>query len=263
MRKITDINELHKYLFEMAKVIDKVLSEHDIPFIIAYGSLLGAVRHGGFIPWDDDMDFYVPYSKYEETWDVLKTELSDPYEVVSFKTNKECESMFYKVHNRRTLLNDKMSHGYDGKKLGINIDLFPLVENIKGTDSTVSVYKRYYKMYRMIYGKDPKNRPVNMLIKGVLQSICPISKEKMMTHLVDFAVKFKNGNDSFSYLANMDENEIIPMRYFGNLGKIKFLDYEFTCPEDVDGYLKFYFGDYMKLPPKEKQKWHNEGVFEL
>ncbi len=263
MRKITDIKEIHVYLFEMSKAVDKVLSGHDIPFIIAYGSLLGAVRHGGFIPWDDDMDFYVPYSKYEDAWNVLRAELTEPYEVVSFKTNKECESLFFKVHNRRTLLDDKMSYGHNGKKLGINIDLFPLVENINGSDPIVSKFKKHYKIYRMIYGKDPKKRPINIIIKSILQAICPISKKKMMTNLVDFALKFKKGDDSFSYLANIDEKEVIPMRYFGDLGKIRFLDYEFTCPEDVDGYLSFYYGDYMKLPPKEKQKWHNEGVFVL
>lgn len=263
MKEIKDIKVLHKYLFNIATTVDEILTSHNIPFIIAYGSLLGAVRHGGFIPWDDDMDFYVPYDKYKEAWEVLESELKDPYEIVSYKTNQACEALFYKVHDKRTYLNDKMSYGHNGKKLGINIDLFPIVENINGSDTSITKFKREYKLYRMIFGRDPKKRPLVIFVKKLLQLLTPISKDRMTDHLIGYATKFKHGNDSFSYLANVDEKEVIPMHYFGSLSRIDFNGHKFLCPEDVDGYLRFYFGDYMKLPPIEKQKWHNEGVYEL
>lgn len=262
MKEIKDIKELHENLFNIAKAVDKVLSAHNIPFIIAYGSLLGAIRHNGFIPWDDDMDFYVPISKYKDAWKVLKEELPYPYEIVSYETNKACEALFYKVQNSRTVIYDKMSYACKEQKLGINIDLFPLLENIDGNDFQIKKFQRKFKLYRMIYGRDPQKRPLVMFVKKILQWVWPKSKVSMMKSLIDYSAKFKQGTDSYSYLANIDENEIIPMRYFGKLAKIKFENYEFTCPEDVDGYLSFYFGDYMVLPPKEKQKWHNEGVYE-
>ncbi len=261
MKEIKDIRIVQDHLLNIAIAVDKVLSAHNIPFIIAYGSLLGAVRHGGFIPWDDDMDFYIPTEKYEEAWECLSRELPFPYEVVSYKSHSGCQTNIYKVHDKSTILDDKGMYGMLEDKLGINIDLFPLILNIDGTDSKIKVLKRLQKIQQVVFKKDVLNRPCVNFLKKVLRTISPISENRMREMIISYSSKFRSGSDSYSYLANIWEKEIIPMKYFGNYSRVEFAGYFFLAPEDPDGYLKFYYGDYMQLPPEEKRHWHGNGVY--
>lgn len=261
MKEITDINIIHKHLLEIAIAADKVLSAHDIPFIIAYGSLLGAVRHSGFIPWDDDMDFYIPMDNYNEAWDLLKCELPEPFEVVSYESNPSCTTSFYKIHDKRTLLVDKSSYTPFEKQLGVNIDLFPLIMNMDGHSQNIKKLKRLQKLNQMVYAKDIHDRWHTRILKPILQFLCPISRNAIRDKIIGYKDMFGKGNDTFSYLANFYEKEVIPQKYITPYKRISFEGYDFLAPEDYDGYLKYYFGDYMQLPPENKRIWHADGVY--
>ena len=261
MKEIKDIRIVQDHLLNIAIAVDKVLSAHNIPFIIAYGSLLGAVRHGGFIPWDDDMDFYVPTDKYEKAWEFLLNELPFPYEVVSYKTHPGCQINFYKVHDKTTVLDDKGMYGKLEDKLGINIDLFPLIMNMDGMDSKIKDLKRLQKIQQVIFKRDILNRFWVNILKKILRFLCPVSERRMREIVISYSSRFRNGTDSYSYLANIWEKEVIPMKYFGKYSRVTFGGYAFLAPEDPDGYLKFYYGDYMQLPPEEKRHWHGDGVY--
>lgn len=86
MRKIETAEELHGILLAMAKTFHKICVEEDIPYYMVAGTMLGAKRHKGFIPWDDDMDFAIPRAYYEKAKNVLKTKLPPPCGFIHVRT---------------------------------------------------------------------------------------------------------------------------------------------------------------------------------
>ena len=82
MRETTDIKEIQDAVLKIAIEFKRIMNKHNIPYYMIGGTMLGAIRHGGFIPWDDDMDFGVLRCDYERAKDVLKKELQNPYRLL-------------------------------------------------------------------------------------------------------------------------------------------------------------------------------------
>ena len=106
MRQITDISEVHQILLGIAKEFDRICRENDIPYYMLGGTMLGAVRHKGFIPWDDDMDFGVPRPYYDRLVSVLESELLHPYRCCTYRNNQGVFAPFVKIDDYRTLADD-------------------------------------------------------------------------------------------------------------------------------------------------------------
>ncbi len=261
MREIKEINVVHHYLMDIAKAVNSILAKYKIPFVMAYGTMLGAIRHKGFIPWDDDMDFYVPFSRYDEIFEILHKELKFPYEVVSYKTHRNCHIPFFKVQDVRTCLDDKGSYNRLEDNLGINIDLFP-VTFVDPGDSLINRYKRIKRLQRLIYARDVYSRWYTEPMKKIFRLICPISEKKFNDVLNSLPLKFLKGDMAFSFGASQRYNEILPKIFFEKIKLYSFEDCSFWGAEDADGYLKTYYGDYMRLPPEDKRQWHADGIYD-
>lgn len=89
------INDIHARLLVIAKTVCHICEQHDIPIYMVGGTMLGAIRHKGFIPWDDDMDFAVTYDNYTRLKDILANELPSPFRLVTFENNKAMRSFFF------------------------------------------------------------------------------------------------------------------------------------------------------------------------
>ena len=96
MKQIS-LKESQSILLEMAKVVRDIASQHGIPLFMVGGTMLGAIRHKGFIPWDDDMDFGVTYDHYFELINLLKAELPERYRCLYYEDNSPVKSFFFKV----------------------------------------------------------------------------------------------------------------------------------------------------------------------
>ena len=124
---LLNIREIQLCCLKIAKEFAKICERHNIPYYMLEGTMLGAVRHKGFIPWDDDMDFGVPLEHFDEVINLLKKELPAPYKCSTYKDSKCVFFSFFKIEDTSTVLDDKQLPCRLANKIGINIDVFPLV----------------------------------------------------------------------------------------------------------------------------------------
>lgn len=244
-------SELRRFqlrMLEILKVVDRICREHDIPYWLSCGTLLGAVRHGGFIPWDDDMDIEVRKEDYKRLLKVLEKELPENYAIHNFKTDKAFFFQFSKVRDLHSSMKEAKDVDIDYKYKGAFIDIFPM-EYVSDTSAVISnkIFMSTFKTMNVLRLKKVKGRSLIIYLLHIfvlmVSSICrliPVTeKNKCLASLcLDFAYKIK-------------DEELFPLR------AIKFEGYEFWAPNKIDVYLKSYFGNnYMELPEEKNRIWH-------
>lgn len=260
--KSIDIKETHELLFELATVVSDIAKLHNIPFFMVGGTMLGAVRHKGFIPWDDDMDFGVIYDHYFDFINILRTELPNRYRCLTYDDESPMLSFFFKVEDTLTVIDDPCIDLPIGKKLGLCIDVFPIV-SCKESDmhSFNSKVRNYIATTARIYNQSPEPTFLKTLFKKILRVICPFSSAYF-------------GNKVKSLLDNVDPGEAYcnvaspqfwkiawPKRVFDELSLYEFESGGFLGPKDFDYYLSACYKNYMQLPPKEKQRIHASNAY--
>ena len=124
MRQITDIKECQAILLDIAKQFVEICDRHNITYYMLGGTLLGAVRHNGFIPWDDDMDFGVMREDFPNLLSFLGKELKYPYKLHTYRDTVNILGQTVKIADERTVTHELLQEGFT--PMGINIDIFPL-----------------------------------------------------------------------------------------------------------------------------------------
>ena len=138
MQEIKTVEELQKIELEILKYIDKVCKENNLTYFLAYGTLIGAIRHKGFIPWDDDVDIQMPRDDYNKLCDILKEE-NGRYKLLDHKEGLGYIYPFAKVIDSNTRL---IETGLtETVNMGVYIDIFP----IDGTPNDFKKRKKYLK----------------------------------------------------------------------------------------------------------------------
>lgn len=261
MRRITDIKECHCILLDIAKEFAEICDKHHIEYFMLGGTMLGAVRHKGFIPWDDDMDFGVMRKDYDRLQKILKDELHTPYKLYTWENTKIIIGQISKIADDRTVVNEIFKEGFE--PIGINIDIFPL-------DFAKSDGKRFDKHYlsnliKKIYGYKylPTNsRPLPKKIIALAVKIFLFWMTKQLyVSLVTKLDTCKSGN----FVANNDGawglKETMSKDIFAKTKKYQFEDTIFNGVADYDSYLSHLYGDYMQLPPESKRHIHLTGLY--
>lgn len=256
--------KIHKSEIEILDEIDKICKKYNINYFLTGGTLLGAVRHKGFIPWDDDLDVAMPRNDYEKFINIAKTELSQRFLLDDITTNKDYWLIFAKVRLKNTIFdagfNDKVK--YYGNK-GIWVDIFPFDETKHYKDKFIAIKWKQVKMKKALYKRQSKYLVTKnySLLNIIHFFIKPLSMKKLNKNIKKQITKENNKN--YPYLINYGsqygvfkqthlKNKIFP------LSKIKFEGKEYPVPKDYDYFLKNIYGEnYMKLPPKEKRVCHN------
>ena len=249
-------------MLELLEVIDKICEENNLVYWLDSGTLLGAARHKGFIPWDDDLDICVPRESYEKLIEILK-EKNDKYFLQTYDTDKYAESGFAKLRSRNNILK---IHKDEKGHTGVFIDIFP-VDCYSKSDSEFIMLKKklvnktlFFWMKKAKY-KSPfiKNLKGN-LVKFIAKIYFGINKNydssKLMKSILEESnkVKLNQEGDKYDYglevpfYLNIDKSIIFPLK------KIKFENKDFYVPNKEDIYLKQLYGDYMKLPKEEDRK---------
>lgn len=117
-------NEIHKKELDIALEFRKICEKYDLKYFMLGGSMLGAIRHNGFIPWDDDIDFGMPRDDYDKFIDLVTNELSKKYNFVSFENTKDYKLFFSKIEDRSYTMIDKSN--IKDKIVFPWIDIFPI-----------------------------------------------------------------------------------------------------------------------------------------
>lgn len=252
MRLLT-LEEKKQMELEMLHEIDALCKEHEIKYYLAYGTLIGALRHKGFIPWDDDIDLWIPAEDYLRLLDVLNRD--SKYDLLNNMTNPNWPRVFSKLCYPRTQVID-LRKNVPNLRRGLGVDLFPLF-NISNFETD---YKEARRIIRQLNGFAHLDGGVH--IKS-LSDLALISEAKLnrwrKRDVLFWQNKFWGINatghtNQVSYLGSkygaIDVHDAILYR---ESIFIEFEDGKYPAPCGYDQILWTIYGDYMQMPPEEKQ----------
>ena len=262
-----NLNQLHKTLVEILDFVVSVCEENNLEYCLAYGSALGAYRHKGFIPWDDDMDIAMPRNDYEKFLRIMQSKYKDGlFRIQTEKTEKKYFLSFAKVRKQNTVFIESIAEEIYSDN-GIYIDIFPL-DGVFNAETFSFRIKRKYINY----------------LKHVLKlQACPAlyqKKEGQLKYYVDRILSFPNlfisnkkllaslnktmiSKQSVSkapYIAQYDESNaggVMRRDVYFPFGKCEFEGKQYSVPGKIEEYLRTQYGEtYMELPPEEKRATH-------
>lgn len=262
MRKI-NIEQEHEILLEMAKTFHNICVENGIPYYMLGGTMLGAVRHKGFIPWDDDMDFGIPRKYIARFIKVAEQQLPKRYDLLTVDNSDYAVLGINKLSDTMTILSEFYSIKTD-EKLGINIDIFPL----DYTDKRVGIFsmnwyvRKLFKFQKLLF-VSPKHRTfLRKIVAIICQKIFRLKKE-FIPHYINKLML--NRTSKAECVANLygawAMKEVVPVVYFGSPKMYKFENAEFYGVQNYDAYLKQLYNNYMELPPLKDRHIHASDIY--
>lgn len=264
MQGLTELTETEKLeqMLHILDDIDKVCKEHNLKYYIAYGSLIGAVRHKGIIPWDDDIDIQMPRDDYDKFISIYSKE--GQYEIMSPRS-RDPLYYFAKVYNPNTIKVEKGISYHKRFPLGIDVDIFPL-DNYHGivpvgnrVPNKRSLQLLYYlRMFAIdeITTKKSRRFPWLSYMLGVF---CHIIGNKAIIRIFEHIARANNKSQSdyYTVYSGMEYISIYKKEDYSSCVKIPFENRYYSIPVGYDNILKSTYGDYMVLPPKEKRVSHH------
>lgn len=263
MRKITSIKEVHSILISIAKEFHNICVRHNIPYYMLGGTMLGAVRHKGFIPWDDDMDFGIPREYYEQFTKYAIKELPEPYRIQTLDNSNYIIYGFNKITNTRTIISE-FHKSNTNEKIGINIDIFPLDK----IDCRIGLFSRYWFFRKLIKLQgilfiDAKNKStLKKCMIYPLKSILTFKKNTIPSLINKQIYHNKSkGNKIANIYGAWGVKEIINSEIMGTPQLYKFEDTELYGVADYDKYLKSLYNNYMQIPPENKRRIHSQDFY--
>ena len=259
---ILSINDQQKVMLDMMKAIHTFFVDNSIRYVMVYGTLLGAIRHKGFIPWDNDMDIGVPRPDYDRLLSMLNSgeKIGEHFYHLHYTTDDNYHYQIIRICDDRTIV--KPSYIRDQpKRMGVWIDVFPY-DGIPG-NSPLSLIRRF-RLYinkkiqiADIYAIKNKHDFLNAL-GNLCCFIFPHAKKR--NELIDKILRKVSFNDS-EYVADVEERNkhfvYLRKEDFDNPQSVEFEDTVFFAPNDWQSYLLRAYGkDFMQLPPPEKRMVH-------
>jgi len=261
MRKIETIEEIHHILLSIVKEFHKICVDNNIPYYLLYGSMLGAVRHKGFIPWDDDMDVAIESQYYTVLLSSLKKHLPPYYRVLTRYDTKGVPGGYIKIEDTRTLLVEECLN--IRKCTGVFLDVFLLYPS-DGKTTFISRFNlckmiRYVQMNR--FYKLDKSNPIDCFFQILIKMVFFWLKKPFIINIMEKYIIPQKGDYFSTYVTIYNEKDVIPKKYYGSPQLIKFEDTYLYGVEDYDSYLSHIYNDYMMLPPKEKRRIHLSAAY--
>ena len=271
MESGTFLTELHRHNLTALKAFVQFCEEHGLQYYVIGGTLLGAVRHKGFIPWDDDVDVGMPRPDYDKLVSMAK-EFPKPFVLEEYRHTKGFQSYFAKIRSEDIELLEEVENQEDCRR-GYLIDVIPM----DGTPDGGLRRKMYYAhvlLLRFLCGAANVHTGILTSRPKWEQRVLKICRflrlykwltvtdvYRRMDHLFhkqDVRKAKKIGTITGAYKTR----EIVPREYFGTEEDLLLLDFEdiqVRVPKEYDAYLRHMYGDYMQLPPEEKRKVHYQG----
>lgn len=256
--KAEELNKLHKVLFDLLCEFDRICKKHNIEYFLDSGTALGAVRHGGFIPWDDDIDVGMIRSEYERFLKIAAKETSSDY----FLLTKETDPAYLKYHaklvKKGTIFPEPGTDGY--KHRGIFIDIFPfdkVSDNLSKRRNDFKWNQYYFRLFRLKKIKFSTVKKTKLILWILLKFVPLTFLEKRQQKLW---TNYNNTNASYltCYLYQMVINRdiVFPTTTISPSTTINFNGKEFLIMSNYDNYLRIMYKNYMKLPPENKRQSH-------
>jgi lipopolysaccharide cholinephosphotransferase len=254
-----DLDKLHNVLLEITDEFARICDKFGLSYFLVGGTLLGAVRHKGFIPWDDDVDISMPRKDYEKFIDVCRDELSHEYFLQCNKTAKDWWKPFIRIRKNHTItvLEEYLYKPLPHDHYGIFIDIFPL-DNARSANGLTQKAQRFCikKIISMIEYKRGY-RPKNILKR--LSLVLSLLFTYHCLHTLILRVMTFNKNDKSRYYVNLVGvyscyKETIAKDVFFPSTKLEFEGRLYQAPGNWDSFLRHVYGDYITPPPQTERK---------
>ena len=261
-QEVTDIREIQQMELGIMEYIHKTCQKIGVKYFLAYGSLIGAVRHKGFIPWDDDMDICMLREDYEKLQDYLIANPDERYEVMSYKNNLNYVYPFMKVQDNQTYLLEEDVR--IDSNMGIYVDIFPVdgYENDANFKNKMTklIKKRQLSCYTF-KGITNTKSILNSLIRYISVIIFYFTNTNKYVAQIEELAKSRKVSDyeEVDYLIYKDMNKPVWRReWLEQVTTGTFEGKEFMIPKNYHEILTSDYGDYMQLPPVELRFSHHD-----
>jgi lipopolysaccharide cholinephosphotransferase len=254
------LQKIKELELEILKYVDKICKENGLKYYLVGGTLLGAIRHKGFIPWDDDIDIAMFRDDYNEFIEIAIKDNDPKLFIQTFNTDSNYIKHITKIRLNGTKFIEKAVEMLDMHH-GIFIDIFPLDKINKEKEKTIDfraniaaiMIKAKYLKVGLTTGPTTLKTLRNKLLKGLL-TIIPLS---FLNSLIDVIYGCSNHNNA-KYVTNYGSQygwrkQTFPIEVYGEGVLVTFEGHEFMAPCQWETILKSLYGDYMKLPPVEKR----------
>lgn len=251
-----NLMEIKKRIYQILVEFDELCKKNNFNYYICYGTLLGAVRHGDFIPWDDDIDVIMPREDYDrfikEGHKLLRTDL-----VLKNYTDEE----YYPINFARIVDIGTTIVAQVTKEnrivAGAYMDIFPIDGAGKTKKEAIRRLKMTYPLKAAIYlSSSTLNDKKRALWKRIAIRVAKLLNPKKLQNMLTNFVRKKAYKDNQFVGVLVDgykDRAVMDKDVFGEAVQIKFGDHYFNAPSNADQYLKNIYGNYMELPPEENR----------
>ena len=260
MKEIQSLNEIQFLLLNIAKAFRDICDRHGIPYVMLGGTMLGAVRHQGFIPWDDDMDFAVPREHYNLLIALLERELPGEYKCLTYRNCEQIKYPFIKIVDTRTCIDDPRLNCPLEEKIGLNVDVFPL-DVCEVNSMNVKWVLLLIKLQTILFVESAEDSKCRAFLRQLLQRLVPFGKNYLQRLIERRLCKNQKGEYVGNILGRWKQKEIFKSNIYHSIADYRFEGITLKGVADYHTYLTQMYGDYMTLPPEDKRVAHVEDVY--
>lgn len=260
MRKIEDIQEVQSILLGIAKEFRRICEKEHIPYYMIGGTMLGAIRHKGFIPWDDDMDFGVPRKDYLRLIHALEKELPQHIRSLTYQKCEQIKYPFVKIEDHRTCIDDPRLDCSLENKPGVNIDVFPL-DYCNPNSFRLKLIFFLLRLQTIVFVESTSKSKLKKLIKHSLKGLMPFSRQYLIKHIDTICSAYEQGDFMGNVLGSYKKREIFQSTLFMSTKEYDFENLVLKGVSNYNLYLSQLYGDYMKLPSANQRVSHVETIY--
>lgn len=259
--KEIDIVELKKISLDILEKVHEFCVQNDIRYYLSYGTLIGAIRHKGYIPWDDDIDIIMPRPDYDRFISSFNGHYSH-LEVLSPELNPRFYMPYANVCDNRTYLDEGID-SHNGIEMGIKIDIFPIDGVPADDDAFVKLTNRINRLRWMLWKKKQsvietyKYCGFMGAIKQFVSSfmLLPFTYSGLQKRIRALATsyKYEESQNVDAIVFNLNGDTRVPKYVLEESVLVDFEGRQFCAMKEFDYFLRSIYGDYMQLPPEEKR----------
>lgn len=243
---------------EILKEVVRICDKHGIDYWLAYGTMLGAVRHKGFIPWDDDLDIYMTMEGFKKFQKICKKELASEYFLQTPRTERLTQWLFFKVRKNGTLMLEREQVVSEGAHRGVWIDIFPVINvsnNQKAKAVQIAVLRKLQRLrtrHLLIRDKKTFREYIKLIIDSAISLYeCILWRIVLLLGGNTSNYKLVVENEFFPYKKNQAiENYIMPAEWFSESTKYVFEDGCYNGIKEFDRYLSHCYTENYMTPIK-------------